>query len=301
MRMKLAMIPIALVLTACTTFAQNRPGAFSSVTTTDATAASVCAGCPIGSTTPANDSGVTAASVILKNATPSNTTNKLYNVGGTPFFNGLALAFGSISGTTGTIPKFTASTTLGDGPIAVSGTVATMTGTLASTLKMNSNTTGTVVSGIADGLNIGTWDTIGFDSAKLDIGGYRSSQWTSMAFWLSGAQVARYDTSGNYVLGSGTNITDSTGTPSINAGCGTSPTIVGKDYAFVITIGTGGTDFSCSVLFGRTFANVPACVSDWSLAAGTSRQITVSTTSVLLVANPILPVGGHIYVICRGF
>ncbi len=60
--------------------------------------------------------------ITMKDALPSVTTNRIYNVGGALFFNGLSLATGSsISGTTGTVPKFTAATTLGDSNATISG------------------------------------------------------------------------------------------------------------------------------------------------------------------------------------
>lgn len=102
--------------------AQVAPGTFSTVNTTNATAVSICVGCAVGSSTPAANGGVTTATVVLMDATPSITTNKLYNVGGALYFNGLSLATGStISGTTGTVPKFTGTTSLGNSNATISG------------------------------------------------------------------------------------------------------------------------------------------------------------------------------------
>ncbi len=103
-------------------FAQGSAIAGSTVTSTSASATSMCAGCPIGSTTPADNSGIAVASVTLKDALPSVTTGKLYRVGSAVFFSGLALATGSsISGTTGAIPKFSSATSLIDSNATISG------------------------------------------------------------------------------------------------------------------------------------------------------------------------------------
>lgn len=119
--MKQLLFVLLFCLTAAPALAQ-RPSVATTVNTTDTTAASVCVGCPVGSTTPASNSGATAHTITLKDATPSVTTNKLYNIGGALYFNGLSLATGSsVSGTTGTVPKFTGPTALGDSNATISG------------------------------------------------------------------------------------------------------------------------------------------------------------------------------------
>lgn len=106
---------LLLLLVPASVSAQVRPGAFTTVNTTNATPTSACVGCPVGSSTPADNGGVTTAVVVLKSATPSVTTNALYNVAGALFFNGVGLAAGSsVSGTTDFVPKFTSATSLGN-------------------------------------------------------------------------------------------------------------------------------------------------------------------------------------------
>ena len=120
---------LLLALWPATVLAQPSPAVFTTVKTTDTTATSLCVGCPVGSTTPASNSGATIHTITMKDATPSVTTNKVYNVGGALFFNGSQLATGvAISGTTNTVPKFTASTTLGDSNATISGSDWTITG-----------------------------------------------------------------------------------------------------------------------------------------------------------------------------
>lgn len=72
------------------------------------------------------------------------------------------------------------------------------------------------------------------------------------------------------------------GTPSI-ASCGTgSPAIVGTDFAFRITQGTGAT--GCTATFSTPFTSTPVCVAVNETAPATSTPAyTVSTTAVTLV------------------
>ena len=66
--------------------------------------------------------------------TPLTTTNRLYNVGGSLYFNGVALATGSsVSGTTGYIPKFTGASTLGNSIIQDSSGYISIAGHLYQT------------------------------------------------------------------------------------------------------------------------------------------------------------------------
>jgi hypothetical protein len=110
--------------------AQPRPGAFTTVTATDTSATAVCVGCAIGTTTPVVNSGLIAQSITLPTGAPTITTNKLYSVGGSLFFNGVGLAAGSsVSGTTGKLSKFLSATSLGDSLLSESGTAVTVGGT----------------------------------------------------------------------------------------------------------------------------------------------------------------------------
>ncbi len=71
-----------------------------------------------------------ATAVTFKPTTPSSTAATLYSPDGAAiFFNGLVLATGSsIAGTTGTVPKFTAATTLGNSNATISGNNWTWSG-----------------------------------------------------------------------------------------------------------------------------------------------------------------------------
>lgn len=168
--LKRFLLPLACLLVPVVLAAQPPPLVATSLKTTDATATSVCVGCPIGSTTPAANGGVTTASIVLKDATPSVTTNKIYNVGGALYFNGLSLATGSsVSGTTGTVPKFTGATALGDSNATISGTAWTIAGTLAATsftgTVATSNLSGNYVATVASGTGITSSVTTGTGAA----------------------------------------------------------------------------------------------------------------------------------------
>jgi hypothetical protein len=127
-------LTLCAVLVAASASAQPRPGAFTTLTTTSQAPTSICVGCPLGSTTPAAGSGITTATVVLPSGAPAITTNKLYSIGGSLFFNGVGLASGSsVSGTTGTYSKFTSPTSLSDSLVSESGSTITMAGLLAVT------------------------------------------------------------------------------------------------------------------------------------------------------------------------
>lgn len=114
--------------------AQN-PGIFSTIKTTDTSATSACVGCTIGGTTATANSGMKVATISVESlAAPSITTNKIYNVSGALYWNGVALATGStISGTTNTIGMFTGVAAMGNSLLTQSGSTVTMAGTLAAT------------------------------------------------------------------------------------------------------------------------------------------------------------------------
>lgn len=112
------------------------PGTFTTVKATSSAVDALCVGCPIATQVPAANSGAKIATITLSQfAAPSVTTDKLYNIAGTLYFNGATLATGSsISGTTNTIGMFTGPTAMGNSLLTQSGSTVTMAGTLAATL-----------------------------------------------------------------------------------------------------------------------------------------------------------------------
>jgi hypothetical protein len=121
---------LCLLCAAAPAVAQPRPGAFTTIVATDTTPTAICVGCPVASTAPAANSGLIAATVTLTNGAPAITTNKLYQVGGSLFFNGIGLASGSsVAGTVGKVAKFLTINSLGDSLLSEAGTAVTIGGT----------------------------------------------------------------------------------------------------------------------------------------------------------------------------
>lgn len=178
------------VLIAASASAQLRPGAFTTVNTTDTSAASVCAGCPIGTTTPAANSGITAATVSLSDGAPSVTTNKVYQVAGRLFFNGVSLIAGSsvTVTTTGTVDNWAP-------------------GLNGNTVILCNNATLLTIDGIAGGFDGQVVQLISIGAGEVDLfhqsGGstaanrfinYTTSSFTSLAAGV-GTATYRYDAS----------------------------------------------------------------------------------------------------------
>ena len=65
------------------------------------------------------------------------------------------------------------------------------------------NSAGFITSGFSNGVNLGGYDAIGYDTNDLVLGGYRTSQFTGLRFYTTGAERARIDSSGR--VGIGTN------------------------------------------------------------------------------------------------
>lgn len=123
-------------------------GAFTTLVTTNTGAASLVVGGATGGATTGTGrinagsvvlsagmalSGgtISTAGIVIPSAVPSSTAFALYNSGGNLFFNGVALAAGSsVSGTSGTICKFTSATTVGDSLIIESGSTVVVGATL---------------------------------------------------------------------------------------------------------------------------------------------------------------------------
>ena len=73
---------------------------------------------------------------------------------------------------------------------------------VATGIRVNSG--GTVTSGFANGINIGTWDVLGYDANDVVLGGYRTSQYTGLRFYTAGTERARINSSGRLLVGTST-------------------------------------------------------------------------------------------------
>lgn len=84
--------------------------------------------------------------------------------------------------------------------------------------------------------------------------------------------------------------------PTITAGGGTSPSIVGKDQAFTVTIGTGGIATTFTVTFANAFTNAPPAHanSDTDIVA---LKVATTTTTVVVTATAAFTAGSKVHVI----
>jgi hypothetical protein len=130
---------------------------FSTLETTDTSATSLVVGGGLTATKggfsgPVSVDGGTLsdAGLAIASSDPADKSMKLYNNSGTLTWNGAPLAAGSsLSGTTGTVAKFTASNAVGDSIMTESGAVITVTSTLNATAALqiggaSINTAGTL-------------------------------------------------------------------------------------------------------------------------------------------------------------
>lgn len=89
--------------------------------------------------------------------------------------------------------------------------------------------------------------------------------------------------------------------PTITAGGGTNPSILGKDEAFEVTIGTGGVATSVEVTFGHAFTtNAPICVvmSDTDIVPF---KCVTTTTKVTITATLAFTAGSILHCVVRGW
>jgi hypothetical protein len=63
------------------------------------------------------------------------------------------------------------------------------------------NSAGSVTSGFSNGVNVGGYDAIGYDTNDLVLGGYRASQFTALRFYTAATERARIDSSGRLLVG----------------------------------------------------------------------------------------------------
>jgi hypothetical protein len=133
---------VVMLLSAASVSAQPRPLAGTTLVTTDTSVTSACIGANTINAPATCLGGLQAGPTVVNQAitlpsfTPVSTTNKLYNVGGNIFWNGLALATGGSvgPGTAGAIPIFTGAASIGNSVITGAGTVITIAGTVVSNL-----------------------------------------------------------------------------------------------------------------------------------------------------------------------
>src|SRR5262252_6945388 len=178
---------LLLLLWPVTASAQPAPTIVTTLQTTDTSTTSVKVGCALGSGTctggitggPISGTliSLSAGYVEIQSFVPVSQTNRLVNNSGTLQWNGSPLAIGgSISGTTGTIPVYTASNAIGNSIMTQSGTTTTVANTLSATTltgllstanQSNVTGVGTITSGTWNGTKIG----LAFGGTNADLSG----------------------------------------------------------------------------------------------------------------------------------
>jgi hypothetical protein len=121
----------------------------------------------------------------------------------------------------------------------------------------------------------------------------------------SGGTTERWgiNAAGDFTFGPSAHIADSSGTPVIGSGWGTSPSVAGTDYAFIIDVGSAPPSIGAgNVTFGHTFASPPVCVvSPAGTHTGEVWSVTTTTSTATFAASTTPSAGATIHVICRGY
>lgn len=264
---------VLMLLIAAPVAAQNRPGKFSTLTTTDTTADSVHVGCAVGSSTCTG--GLKAGPI----------------TGSTGVFTG------AVSGTTGTFTGVVVSnaTTTGNKTFTLGGSPADNSAAFIQMLSSNTQKNWRIG---ANASIAGAFELVPSTAA----GG---STFTTPVLTILATGVYDFngkwgiDANGNLTNGASAHIADSNGTPSIASGFGTAAAVTGTDYAMSIATGTSGTTTG-TINFGHTFSSAPICVATRNTTDGGVVSASSSTTQVALVYTSStlnLP----LYVLCRGY
>jgi hypothetical protein len=250
---------LGLLLIAASVSAQPRPGAFTTLVTTSPAATSICVACPLGSGAPLAGSGITTAAVVLPSqGAPAITTNKLYSISGSLFFNGVGLAAGSsVSGTTGKLSKFTSATSLSDSLLTESGTTVTMAGTVAATTFTGSGTglTGVGLLGSPNTWTMQQFISSGAAQLPLVLVGSDGPVSTIVGQFISGtggrASTVMFSDGTTYASGLGTD-----GAGNLNFWSGRNVGIAGSSVFSVTNGGTGAFAGGLAVVGASTFTAV---------------------------------------------
>jgi hypothetical protein len=279
---------IAIVLWPLLAQAQVAPVVGSTVKSTSTAATSMCVGCPLGSTTPANNSVITVATVVLKDTTaPSVVTNKIYTTAGIIYWAGGATLSASVTGINAlAVGNTTAGTTNRAQLRASSDTVNTELDSTSSTYSSS----GTLVQ------SAGLLQTDG--SGGLSIA---ASNAAGVLRFYAGGSAIRWgiNAAGDWTFGTAAHIADSNGTPTAGAGASA---VFGQDYALVIQV--TGTPTTVTANFGHTWTTTPVCMA--SRVGGPASSVAVAVSPSTTAVTVTLPSGNFVNlesvsVLCRSY
>lgn len=148
----------------------------------------------------------------------------------------------------------------------------------------------------------GTWNSGGttFNQFLVNVTDSASATASLLAdFQIGGSAKLSIRKNGSVLfLGS---LADSTSTPTISSGFGTSPAIEGTDYAMRITQGNpvGATGV---ITFGQTFANAPICIAqDETTTAGNPLKVLTTTTTATVLSGGTMVAADTLTILCRGY
>jgi len=148
-------------------------------------------------------------------------------------------------------------------------------------------------SSLASGVDLQSGGAGGLSLSATDVSG-------AIRFYTGGGLTPRWgiNAAGDHTFGASSHIADSSGTPTIASGFGTSPSIVGTDYAFKVTTGTPGA-VTGVVNFGHTWTTAPICIaaSEFPASAATANTITTAQVTLAISSTAALPIN----VSCRGY
>jgi hypothetical protein len=125
----------------------------------------------------------------------------------------------------------------------------------------------------------------------------------AIGFMTNGSTSEKWgiNSAGDHTFGASQHISDSSGTPTIGSGGGSSPSIAGTDYAFIYTFGTSAGSPSTGVVnFGHTWTTTPVCVGTSRAATSTLVSLNSSTTAITVSTNVDNSSNG-VYVLCRSY
>lgn len=311
------LIALLLALMAAPVSAQVAPGIFTTLKTTDTTANSLLVGCAVGSSTCTG--GIKSGPVVATTGTFSGAvqvTGGSAAVGTMRFGSNTLIFQGGTSGYQWNSSAAGSLATLSDAGALSVPNVGTHVfgggGTVTNSIIRLNGGSGTGIGGYIQLQRNGTQSALIGDRAGLTASGTSADlilfaeTSNAIGFMTNGSTTQKFGINANGDWLKGSNIMDSTGTPTVASGFRTGNSISGNDYAFTIQVGTsGGAATSGVVNFGRTWTNTPHCVaqsyfSDVTPAVMASAVAVATTTQAQISFTSTSSNFMVITVLCRG-